>query len=452
MLAGMAEPAMSEGARTSEQEPPAAVSAQAPAPAATVAATVIQLQRTVGNRATQRLLQRYTVHAITVCRPGDTLPISIRASYKDPDDKTWSGRFPVDGDGFVTFDNGQRRLKVRIGGLELVDAASRIADEFYDQGVFIDPSVTVTSVDGYAAAGSGSAKAGLNNQLQKYKDYAKGIVGESDAVQRYQKWIDEHRSANELGATTPAEVWGAALKPPPGPDPRDAKINEFVTFMSDEWRRDQEIKDPDERNRAVESMLRFQDWFERNKEARGFLKRDPAKVYADLWVQVLKEEIDRKVKRDLEIAKQKALDEAEPDELRKKKWDEFYALAMNLWGYSGRTYPYRIPMPSEGKHILVWGQPGVQDVLNKAANDLMSWATDHMFETGYTKVSPRSVLADVMKAGKYGDALKDAQKKPLDHETIDRNEIVPEKALAAFGETVATGLLVVAVVAVVVGA
>jgi len=421
----------------------------------TPVAPALTLQHTIGNRATRRALARYEVHAITVCRAGDTLPVEVRDGFSKPPDPAWSGRHKISPTGFMTFADATQSFTVQVGGLELVWAAQRIADAFFDHGVFEDPQVGVTSVDGYAAAGSGSTKARQAAEakaIESYRNYIADVQGEADAKRRYLRWLSEHEVLSELSKTSPAEVWALALKPPPGPDPRDRHVQEFLDFYRMEQRLDSEVTDPIERARRVETASRYLDWLDRNKEARGFLKHSAPSVWADLSVAVLKEDIEKSVRKQIDEEKERKFFSPEAQEARGKKWDEFFALALKLKGYSARKYPYVIPAPSQGKDVLVWGDPATQQVLDDVAKALLQWASDHMHDADFDRATPVVVLDDLMKHGGYRARLDAAAKVPLQHEWVDRNEIVPEKAWAAFGETVLTGLAVIGIVAVFVGA
>jgi hypothetical protein len=105
---------------------------------------------------------------------------------------------------------------------------------------------------------------------------------------------------------------------------------------------------------------------------------------------------------------------------------------MQLWGYRARNFPYRIPIPSEGRDILVWDD-GRQVVFSRLANQLMDWAVDHMHDTNYTTSIPTVVLSDIMRRGDYQSQLYAVSHQPLVHESIDRHEIVAGRALEAFG-------------------
>ena len=415
-------------------------------------AQALALQRAVGNRAATRMLQRYTVNARTTVAPGDVIPVAVRNGIHGDELSAYSKRYKVGPNGSVTFSDARGAFSVAVGGLEVSFAARAIADRFVEEGRLDDPQVSVTSADGYAAGGAGSQKGGLTGKKAAFETYVASVNEPREAVARYRAWLAAVTDPKELDAITPAELWGLMLKQPPGPDPRDVHIDEFIRFMKGQQQRDAEATDPKEHERRVRTMSLFLDWFDRNKEAKGFLRKQPETVYADLSVKVLKEDIDKQVTADLEAAKQKALESPEADKARKDKWDEFYKVSMQLWGYSSRNFPYTIPVPSEGRDILVTGDPALQKVLNDLAGALLSWATDHMFDSDYASRNPHAVLADLLKGGTYSARLKEAQKQPLEHESFDRNEILADRALASFGETVGTGLLVIGVVGLFVGA
>ena len=173
-------------------------------------------------------------------------------------------------------------------------------------------------------------------------------------------------------------------------------------------------------------------------------------------VKVLKEDIKQQVKADVEAkreaAERKWRDDPELEKTRKAKWGEFYRLALDVSGYSSRKFPYLIELPSEGRDILVTGDPALQKVLNDLASALMDWALYHTFDSNYTETNPRWVLLDLVKSDDYPKRLREAQQKPLEHESIERHDLEPGRVFAAFGETIGKGLLAIAIVGVFVGA
>jgi hypothetical protein len=419
---------------------------------------VLGLQRTAGNRAVAQMVQRYKVDARATVLAGDLIPVTVRNGIHGEALPAYSRSYKVAADGSITFADARGKFSVAVGGLEVSFAARAIADRFVDQGRLDDPQVSVTSADGYAAGGAGSAKGGLRGKKAPFEAYISTVKEPKDAVVRYREWLAAVKDPGELDAITPPELWAMALKPPPGParDPRDVHIDEFIRFMKHQQELDEKTTDPKERERRVRTMSLFLDWFERNKEAKGFLRKRPEIVYADISVKVLKEVITAQVKIDVEARREAAERKRREDPVlekgRQAKWNEFQKVAMQLWGYSSRKFPYTIELPSEGRDILVTGDPALQKVLNDLASALMVWALDHTYDTDYTEKNPRWVLDDLLKSGDYQARLREAQRHPLEHESIDRNELLPGRVFASFGETIGTGLLAIAVVGVFVGA
>jgi hypothetical protein len=451
------ETTVSEQEQAPEQQAgPVAGIATAPAAPGRVTsrASVLALQRTAGNRAVAQMIQRYKVNARDTVLPGDVIPVEIRNGMRGEPLTAYSRKYKVEDDGTIAFADSRGKFTVKVGGLEVGFAARAIADRFVDEGRLEDPQVSVTSADGYAAGGAGSAKGGLRGKKSPFEAYIRTVKEPAEAVARYYAWLAAVKDPKELDAITPPELWAMALKKPPGParDPRDVHIDEFLRFMEHQLEIDRRTDDPKERERRTRTMSLFLDWFERNKEAPGFLRKQPEVIYADLSVRVLKESIEKKVKADLEAEKDKALTSPESLKERQEKWNEYYALSLKLFGYSSRRFPYTIPVPSEGRDILVTGDPELQKVLDRIASELMSYALDHFFDSDYTRKSAIVVLADLVKSSKYDKQLAEAQKKPLEHESFDRNEILGDRAFASFGETLGKGLLVIAVVGLFVGA
>ena len=310
----MRETTVSEQEQTApeHQEGPVAGIASAPTTTGGVTsrASVLALQRTAGNRAVAQMIQRYKVNARDTVLPGDLIPVGIRNGIRGEDIAAYSRKYKVEADGTILFTDPRGKLSVHVGGLEVGFAARAIADRFAEAGWLDDPQVSVTSADGYAAGGAGSAKGGLRGKKAPFEAYIRIVKEPVDAVLRYHEWLAAVKDPAELDAITPPELWAMALKQPPGParDARDVHIDEFISFMQHQLELDRKTEDPKERERRTRTMSLFLDWFERNKEAKGFLKRQPEIVYADLSVKVLKESIDKQVKQDLEAAKQKALD------------------------------------------------------------------------------------------------------------------------------------------------
>lgn len=114
--------------------------------------------------------------------------------------------------------------------------------------------------------------------------------------------------------------------------------------------------------------------------------------------------------------------------------------------------PERIELPHEGRDLLIWGSPAHDAVMNLLAIELLNWVTDHFTDPRFLEQDPLDVASYLLRYGGYAELLDLAGGVPLEHEYIDRNELVPSLVLKSFGETVATGLLVIALVGLFVGA
>jgi hypothetical protein len=115
-------------------------------------------------------------------------------------------------------------------------------------------------------------------------------------------------------------------------------------------------------------------------------------------------------------------------------------------------YPRLIQLPSEGKDLLITGDPAREFALQLFTDELMRWAGDHLQDPDYLRQDPISVAAFLLEYEGYGDLLHWAALQPLEHEYIDRNELLPGEVLASFGKTVGIGLLMIAAVGLFVGA
>jgi hypothetical protein len=468
---------MSAAARAHQEEPAQGVPPEA-RPAALGAApaeAVLALQRTIGNRATRRALARSPVARRAArqllaragptpaptateprLKPGDTVAIDVSPRSGEPKDPVLSRRYQLGPTGQITLADGRVDVAVELAGLTLVEAAQRIADRLFEARRFESPVVSIGSPDGRSGAAAGISDpqfAALRDHYEWFLSYLKTTKEPADAVIRYYQWLAAHRSSPELSYITPPELWERSLRPPPArpTDARTAHLNEFVRFMQDQMARDRALTDPAERARATATMLRFQDWLDKHRDSEDFVRHDVAKVYADIWTKVLSEDVSRRAAEQVRAEREARERSPERMQARSVKFDEFMALAMELWGYSSRTFPYLIPIPSEGQDVLVTGDPARQAVLKLLGNALMDWAVGHMYDESFTRSAPKSVLADLLRSG-YGKLLQEAGKAPLQAEIVDRNEIVAGKALAAFGKTVATGVLVIALVGLFVGA
>lgn len=243
------------------------------------------------------------------------------------------------------------------------------------------------------------------------------------------------------------------------PDPMFEKQQEFRYFIvhvgkaipkfdSERFRKDEKYRKDMEMEH--EAFRRFTDWFDKNVDSPKLLKLNPGTVYGKIRGEVTGAIIKRDVAREIELKKIERANSPEVAQARMKKMDEFLNLALRLKGESSRRFPYSIPVDSEGVDILVTGDPARQAVLDQIADELMGWSREHMMDDNYTSVNPKSILLYILNSG-YGKMLDAANFFPLEHEVIDRHEIIPDTALGAFAKTVATGLAAIAVVGAAVG-
>lgn len=390
-----------------------------------------------------------------VLKAGDDVSVAVYAlATNATPEPVYSRRYRIGPAGAITIEDGRNTVVVELAGLSPYDAARRIADRLVDAQLFRGPRVCVTA-PGASAAVCADARTAMRPEVAtsyaNFRAYLRGTTEPPDAVHRYYQWIDEHIDSPEFTRITPPELWARSLRRPELPaDPVFERKQLWLRFMKDRQAEDAKLP-PQDRARAVETMRQFLDWYGKHQDDPDFAKADPASLYAHLSVGVLRKEIEASSRKKLEDAKAAAADSPEALRARGVKFDEFLTLSMRLWGYSARKFPYVIPLDKQGKDILVTGDPAFQAVLDDLAGHLVQWAAAHMSDPNYATVSVHRVLADLLDGG-YQKRLDESYREPLAHETIDRNEILAGGVAAAFGETVAKGLLAVAFVGLCVGA
>lgn len=398
-------------------------------------------------------LQRSPSGAVSNLKAGDDVKVEVYSSSADSvSDRLYSRTYHLSEKGVMVIEDGRNTVIIELGGLSPHDAAKRIADRLVEAELFRGPRVCITAGGMTACA---DAKAALSGDAERayanFMAYIRTTKDPPEAVARYYQWVSDHRNSPEFTQVSPPELWKQSLRPPERKrDPEAERTELWIDFMKRRQAEDKKLA-PEDQARATETMRRFQDWYEKHRGKSEFAKASPAAVYADISVAALKENIETKSKREVEARKQAAEDSPEVSKAKGAKFDEFLALAKKLWGYSSRKFPYSIPLNSQGKDILVTGDPELQHVLDSLAAALVRWASNHMSDSNYATVSVNRVLLDLLEGG-YSQKISEAQSKPLEHETIDRNELSGSGVLAAFGETVATGLLVIGVVGLFVGA
>ncbi|MDT7797384.1 MAG: hypothetical protein QOI78_817 [Actinomycetota bacterium] len=401
----------------------------------------IQRQPTAGPRTLADLL-----------KAGDDITVVVysRTTGGTPE-PGYSRRYHLGATGEIVIADGRTTVAIGLAGLSAHDAAQRIADRLVDAELFRGPRVGVTG-PGMADPAYADAKTAMRPQTatayENFLAYIRGTREPVDAVARYYQWVGDHAGSPELFTISPPELWARSLRPPQRPS--DPEAERWLRFMKARQLEDAKLAAPD-RAHAVEAMARFLVWYERHQGDRDFAKADPAEVYADISVGLIKQDIAASSRHRLEATKEAATTSPEALAAKGAKFDEFFALGRRLWGYSARTFPYSIPVDSRGQDILVTGDPALQHVLDALARELVHWATTHMSDANYATVSSKQVLLDLLQSG-YSAKIADAQHTPVAHETIDRNEILAKTALGAFAETVAIGLFAVAVVGLFVGA
>ena len=339
---------------------------------------------------------------------------------------------------------------VPVAGLTLSQASARLSTELSRRArVAIRAEL---ARPGAATTDTGAAQT-EEAALDRFRAYLAVIREPAEAIARYRQWIEEHRGTPELLTTSPAEVWRLALQQPSrATDPYQDRLELYLRYMRDQQERIRQLPDRDERIRELGVLMRFQEWFDRHQRQPIVLRTDPGTIYGQLSSGAQIRDIERRAEREVARQREAALSSPAASEARTRKFDEFYRLALRLWGYSAERFPYRIPIDVEGRDILVTGHPALQAVLTALANDFMDWAVAHLNDPTFATSSPQQVLGEIFQTRGYGPRLTAAQTTPLESESIDRHEIVPGRALAAFGETVATGMLVIALVGAAVGA
>jgi len=390
-----------------------------------------------------------------VLKAGDDVAVVVYALTTDASGQPrYSRTYRVEADGTIVVRDGVNTVAIPVAGLQAGDAAQVIADQLVVAELFRGPRVAVTG-PGMTSPAYANAKTAMSPDVAtayaNFLAYLKGVTEPPDAVVRYYQWITDHRDTPEFLKITPPDLWAQSLKRPERPrDPEAEQVELWIRFINDRLAETKKLTGK-ELDRAVRTMTRFQDWFDGHRGKPDFVKSDPAKVWADFSVGELKKDIDVDVRAKIEADKQAAASSPAVLEAKAKKFDEFVSTATKLFGFSSRNFPYSIPLDSQGKDILVTGQPSLQKVLNDLGGALIHWGATHMADSNFAVVSVNSVLLNLLQGG-FRQRIDEAERVPLEHETIDRNELLGRNVLLSFGETIATGLLAVAVVGLFVGA
>ncbi|HEY2475798.1 MAG TPA: hypothetical protein VGI19_13495 [Candidatus Cybelea sp.] len=251
----------------------------------------------------------------------------------------------------------------------------------------------------------------------------------SDVAERRQSSDAAERKRKE-GARSAAEREGLASK----------RFIEFEDFFQ------KKLSEIDNQNTAKaeaqeETLRRLNHWMAEHYGQPDFVHSQPARVYKDLESGVVTPAVARRLER----AERAPQDDAS----RQKTLDKFLQVAQRLRAYTQR-FPYLIPVPSEGRDLLVTGDPGQEKVYKDLAGDVGGWALKHYWDSDFTTSTPTSVLDAYVTVRQ--DQIKAAALKPLVFESIERTDIDPETVVKSFASTLGKVLIVAAIVGFVVAA
>lgn len=378
-------------------------------------------------------------------RPGDRFTLTILAA----EGGAVVGTFPITVDASGRIEVSGYRDELR--GVHSEALPSRLATGLSNSFRFpVFVRIEWDVLEGQDRRAERAAAARREEALAAFEAYLRVAREPVEAVLRYRQWVTEHRDSPELLTVTPAELWARSLRAPePARDPLGERREEFLRYMQTLTERTGTLA-VEERRRHVESLLRFQRWFEAHRDDARALARNPGEVFGGYSAAVTVEAVGAEVEAERRRRAAAPMSDQEVA-ARGRKFDEFLSLASELFGFSARRFPYRIPIDSEGRDILVSGDPAVQAALNVIGGQLITWAGQHLSSSDFLSANPRAVLADILR-GPSGQILAQAQRAPLEAESIDRGEIIPGRALATFGTAVAQGLVVIAIVGLFVGA
>jgi len=354
------------------------------------------------------------------------------------------------------------------------EAATKIAQTYIDEGYIYEPFVKlmVISRGNSYAPDTGNTHQSIWFESNIVIDRSAPVVMKRDRLKLfieyisvtnfndsrtvsarlyYYKWIDDNKNQPEFFTTEPFQAWDMALakafEPPPV-----SPLQKFLDFM----RIIQSMIDVSKEEDKVtmqDTMTKYLDWLDNHIDDPEIDKYEPLEIWKQLYSISFDERMKRLDETHLRKAREKMLDaEYSPEKMeqRSAKWNEFYNLALKLWGYKAKNFPYVIPVPSQGEDILVWDDHR-QVIYNKMGGELLKWATDHMKDENFTSADPHSILLSILKAGAYDQQLNEAGLKPVKHEHIDRHELLAGTVFSSFGEAIAKGLLAVAAVGAAVG-
>jgi hypothetical protein len=398
--------------------------------------------------------------------PGDDIRVEVYASGQLQSDFSFEYNVYREGVRVVFIPQ-----PIRITSLLPVDAANAIAHAYVEALIFTNPRVRLmVTRRGYLYA----PHHGLTHQTFWFDSTYRAAVDPAEKRRRqkrsefiyyirsatstdsltvnasihYLNWVERNYLNPDFLTRTPADLWRWALTQASTPPP-SSPLEPFLSLMRSRYNL-LDSASAQERPRLQGTLNRFIAWVDAHRNDPNLSRHDPVEIWGQMYRLTLEQERRQWEDSYRQRAVESPQDSPETQRLRTAKFQEFYNLALQLWGYSSRRFPYTIPVRAEGRDILVTGDPARQQVLNDLARDLMNWAVAHMYLPNYLSSSPIVVLAGLLP--NHEERLRQSSLAPLQSESIARHDIDPERALAAFGETVATGLLVIGLVGAAVGA
>ena len=351
---------------------------------------------------------------------------------------------------------------VQITGLLPADAATAIARAYHEAQMFFEPQIRllVTRRGAHFAPRTGPtaqsfwfdshfsapdrAEAARLRRQSEYMSYISVVSADDpltvNALGHYLGWIESHRQDPELLTRSPADLWRWALAQASVPAP-ESPARGFLDLMHRQHARMLAATGA-ERSRLQGTLQRYMDWLDRHMADPDLARHNPVDVWVQAFQRTMTVELTEAGHAFLADRSRPATDTPEQARARDAKFGEFMQLAMQLWGFTARSYPRLVPIREEGRGYLITGDAAHQDILNELARSLMNWASDHMFDAGYLTANPRSVLSDLFNAD-IRARWRQADTEPLQSEPVVLHDLLPDRVIASFGETVALGLLVI---------
>lgn len=284
-------------------------------------------------------------------------------------------------------------------------------------------------------------------------------VLEQETRFRYDQWIERHQDDPEYLTISPADLWGRLygdllhelISHYHAQQEARTRIERQGRRSLEQWQRFQDFihnrlefiqqANPTEAHVQEQILRAFIHWTAEHQDQPGFLRARPLDIYERLGHQIITPEIDRE--------RMRAESTPQSDEARQQKLDDFLTLANRLRSFRDQ-FPRLVPVPSQGRDILIHGSPAIQYVLDAMAAELGDYALNHYYDGDFTAQSPTSVLLTIVRANE--DVYHAAQLLPWLHESIIRTDLDPNILARSFATSLGQVLLVSALIGIVVGA